>query len=385
VESGLSGWHPNVFIVDDSVNNRNSKNYESRRRITAAYKMIRKVLKPTGIEHKIGTLYGSGDIFSDEVLTTRPGTYRRILKPAMTLKNGARLDVNGFPEEDEVTLNFPTILSYEYLREEYESDPNSFFTQFMLDEYGANDVVFSQEQVVSLMEDELNVPLEGQLHIHWRLPCGALNWKAAAGACGIIHRNRCYVTDVIYGAYKPSILARKIHDFARKHGLHKITIEDTPGARHMQPTIDNYCLTTGWNLSITWLEYEGEIGARDTRIRAMEAEFSQGRLVIVDNLIEHRHVITQLTQYGMGEDSAIPDVLSRLVNNLPVSLNAENDDDDLAWEQMKQRDFYNAVYGRGKYAPPEPEPEEVEAEEPREFERDYLDNGLPNIMPGLTG
>jgi hypothetical protein len=349
--------------------------------------MIRKVLVPTGIELKIGTTYGSGDVFSDELLTSRPGTYSRILKPAMKLNNGSRLDMNGFPEEDEITLNFPTILDYEYLRNEYESGMDSFFTQYMLDEYGANDVVFSEEQVMAVMEDAINIPLDGRTFIHWRLPCAALGWKTAAGVCGILDRNRCYVIDVVYGTYKPSALAKKIHDFARKHGLHKITMEDTPGARHMQPTIDNYCLTTGWSLNVTWQQYEGDLGDRDTRIRAMEAEFSQGRLIIADNLKEQRHVVFQLTQYGMSDDISIPDVLSRLAGNLPVSLSAEgNDDDDLAWEQMRNRDFYNAAYGRGQYAPPEPEPEEVEEEVyTPDYEGELAPNGLPNIMPGLNG
>ena len=41
--------------------------------------------------------------------------------PSIRLKNGERLDANGFPDEDDVELNFPTILNYDYLRTEYES------------------------------------------------------------------------------------------------------------------------------------------------------------------------------------------------------------------------------------------------------------------------
>jgi hypothetical protein len=122
IESATTGWHPDVLILDDVNTNRNSKSYESRVRITKAYKLARKILKPTGIELKIGTPYGAGDIFNDEVLNSRPGSYDRVYKPAMKLRSGERLEANGFPEEDEVELLFPSILTYDFLREDYEGD-----------------------------------------------------------------------------------------------------------------------------------------------------------------------------------------------------------------------------------------------------------------------
>jgi hypothetical protein len=102
VEASTTGWHPDVLIIDDIHTNRNSRNYHMRLRITKSYKMARKILKPTGIELKIGTPYGVGDTFNDEVLNSKPGTYDRVYKPALKLRNGDRLDANGFPSEDEI-------------------------------------------------------------------------------------------------------------------------------------------------------------------------------------------------------------------------------------------------------------------------------------------
>jgi hypothetical protein len=384
VESSLSGWHPNILIIDDVTNNRNSKTYESRKRITTAYKLNRKVLLPFGLEHRVGTIYGTGDIFTDELLTTRPGTYRRIVKPAMRLKSGERLDANGFPDPEDVELLFPTILSYDYLREEYESGFESFQTQYMLDEYGANEVVFSAEQMLEAMRDEKEMPLEGETFIHWRFPCRSSKWSAAAAAVGVLYRNRCYIVDVVYGVHKPSVLATLVHKLARKHGLHRISVEESPGARLMQPAISNYAITTGWEVSIGWRESEEDTGERDTRIRGLEALLATGRLVFSNGLKELKPLMAQMTQYGMMDENGIPDVVSRCADNLPVSIAAEGyDRDSEEWKQMREKDHFNMLYGRGQYMPVEPEPEEVEdAYDPIENRR-MTESGLEVVIPGL--
>jgi hypothetical protein len=383
IASSTTGWHPDVLILDDVHNNRNSRSFTTRRRITKDYKLARKVLKPTGIELKIGTPYGIGDIFNDELLTSRPGSYDRIYKPAMKLRNGDRLDANGFPEEDDIELLLPSILSYEFLREEYEAEFESFMSQYMLDSYGAAEVVYSESQLLAAMVDEGNVPMEGQVFIHWRLPCRTQHWATANCGIGILNRNRVFVTDVLQGHYKPSVLARLIHDTARSHGLHTIAIEDAPGARMMQSSIENYALSTGWDIRIQWTPFE-EIGERDTRIRNMEALLPSGRLLFSKGIKKLKPVIEGFLQYGMMDETGIPDVVSRLADNLPQSVAAEEGSDDFAWNAMMERDKYNFIYGRGAYAPPEPQPEEMEVEEEERIEDvQFNELGLAVIMPGL--
>jgi hypothetical protein len=384
VESSTSGWHPNMLVVDDVSTNRNSKNYESRKRITTQYKLSRKVLLPFGLEHKVGTIYGAGDVYTDELLTSRPGTYRRVIKPALRLKSGERLDANGFPDEEDVELLFPSILSYEYLREEYESGFESFATQYMLDEYGANEVVFGAEQVLAAMRDDNEMPMEGTIYIHWRFPCRTHKWQAAAASVCLIHAGRCYIIDVLYGVHKPSVLATLVHNLARKHGKHRVSVEDTPGARIMQPAIENYCLTTGWDVAITWTPFEMDMGERDTRIRSLETLLSTQRIVFSANLKEMKPLMTQFTQYGMIDETAIPDVVSRCADNLPVILtNDEETEDTSAWKQMMERDRYNMLYGKGQYAPVEPEPEAVVYEEPGVEDQTVTSSGLEITIPGL--
>ena len=382
INSGISGWHPDVLIFDDVANNRNSKDYAARAALTKAYKLARKVRKPTGLEIKIGTPYGPGDLFSDEVLTARPGSYERLYKPALRLISGERLDPNGFPAEDEVELLFPEILPYEFLSDEYQGSYESFMSQYQLDIYGAAEVVFTEQAMLHAVVEEEKIPMEGRTFVHWRLPSKELKWNVAACAVGILFNNRMYVAEIQQGHYKPSVLAKIINDIARNHGVHQITIEDSPGAQEMNAHIMNYALTTGWDLRIEWTPFEKDGGVRDTKIRGMEALIAGGRLMFSDGL-KVKQLMEGFLQYGMTDDHSIPDVVSKIAANLPPSIrNNETADEDLAWDMMKQRDKFNFIYGRGQYARPEPEPEDAE-EVYVEPERTHTDAGLEIIMPGL--
>jgi hypothetical protein len=382
IDSNTTGWHPDVLIYDDINTNRNSRKYEGRVAVTKAYKLTRKILKPTGFEMKIGTSYGLGDTFSDEVMTARPGTYERVFKPALRLKSGERLDPNGFPAENEMDLLFPTILSYDFLREEYEADFEFFMSQYMLDSYGASEIVFTEAQMLAAMIEEDRMPMEGTPFCHWRLPCKSLNWHKASGAVGLSYRNRMYIAETWQGHYKPSIMAKLIHDSARSHGLHTVNIEEAPGARLIQPAINNYALTTGWDIHITWTEFQGDGAERDTRIRNLEPLLATSRLFF-SNGLKVKPIIEGFVQYGIVDDDSLPDVISRVADNLPVSIAAsELDDEELSWEMMRERDKYNMLFGRGVYAPPEPGPEEVEPLTSYD-EHPFNELGLEVIMPGL--
>jgi hypothetical protein len=85
----------------------------------------------------------------------------------------------------------------------------------------------------------------------------------------------------------------------------------------------------------------------------------------------------------MNDDDGLPDVVSRVADNLPVSIAAEGlEEEDLAWEMMRERDKYNLIYGRGVYSPPEPEPEEIEPLSSYE-EQPLTAQGLEVCIPGL--
>jgi hypothetical protein len=299
----------------------------------------------------------------------------------MRLLSGERLDQDGFPDEDEVELFFPDILTYDFLREEYESEFDSFMSQYMLDTYGAAEIVFGEREVLSAMVPEERVPLEGTPHIVFRLPCRSLKWHTTSGAVGLLQADRMFITDIAQGHYKPSLTAKLIHDIARKHGTHTVNIIESPGASVMQAVVENYALTTGWNIYISWIPFEEDSGVRDTHIRSLEATIAGGRLLFSSG-VKTKPLITGFVEYGMMEENGLPDVIAHCADALPRSIASEFEADEAAWDMLRERDHFNMVYCRGRYAPPEPEPEPEEME-PAIEDRKFTEAGLEILIPGL--
>lgn len=154
----------------------------------------------------------------------------------------------------------------------------------------------------------------------------------------------------------------------------------------MQSAIQNYSLTTGWDVGIDWQDFNDDTGQRDLRIRNIEADLATGRLYFNAGMKQLRALMLQLTQYGMLPNNAIPDCIARVADALlPQSIAREMDDEDEAWNAVRERDKYNMIYGRGQYARPEPEPEEEEAEYTDPNDEPYNELGLENILGGLNG
>ena len=381
VEGGVSGWHCWRLKGDDIANNRNMESEGSRAKCVRNYNINRKMLNAGGIEDKLGTRYAPDDPYGVELTKSRPGSYRYVVKPALRLKNGTRLDPNGFPPEAEMDLLFAkTGLTYDVLRDEYDADYSSFMTQYMNDDHGDNEVVFPAEELTKIFRDEEQMPLDGDVSIRWRMPCKGLGWKFACGVVGAKRDNRMHIIDAIYGAYKPSALAEKVVELARKHDIHTVSIEASPGANKLGPLIDNFALVSGYPLNLTWSEHEPDEGERDVRIKTCESLMSATRLLISADLKLTRKIFEQFSSYGMTNETSFPDVISRLAEALPKSIAARREDlmnEGLAFQMAAERDMWNMVHGGVSYAPVEVETEPEEIEEPNPW-------GLDDVIPGLN-
>jgi hypothetical protein len=377
-EAGVSGWHCERLKGDDLANNRNMKTESSRETIAKNYNINRKMLMPGGIEDKMGTRYHPQDPYGRELAILPPKSYRYVVKSALRLKDGSRLDPNGFPPRENVELPFELLgLTYDYLRTEYEADYDSFMTQLMNDDAGANEVIFPLELMNKATRPEEDMPLGGQKFISWRLPAKGGGFNTAAAAVGQIDGNRMYIVDAVVGVYRPSKLSVKIVNLAKKHNLHQVSIEETPGAKHHEAAIHNYALTMNWPLSIQWIP-NLEPAERDTQIKALEPKMAS----------TVRQFSSHFTNYGMTENDALTSSIARVCEALPSSIampdDEETGDPELQWEMMQQRDRHDRMYGMGQYAAREPvevNPAELEDSDmvtPNQW-------GYDEEMPGLNG
>jgi hypothetical protein len=118
-------------------------------------------------------------------------------------------------------LLFPELLSYEFLKGEFEEDYESFMTQYMNDAHGGKEVTFDDAECYCRDFPAEEIPVSGQVFVAWRFACMGKDMKYAAGVVGFMEGGRMYIVDVARGTFKPSSLAHKVvpGEEARHHTI----------------------------------------------------------------------------------------------------------------------------------------------------------------------
>lgn len=362
IETSISGWHFDVFDPDDVVDTQNSSTPAGIAKVKKNYRINKKTAMPWAYINFKGTRYNPFDLWGDIIEKANPKKIKVLVRSALQLKNGERLQPGDFPPESEMDLLFPELLSYEFLKGEFEEDYESFMTQYMNDAHGGKEVTFPREKLLQATLQADQMPVAGETFVAWRFPYnGKPAMKEASGAAAVLENGRMYVVDVINGTFAPSALAHRVVQQAKRFGAHKVMIEESPGARYFEPAIQNYALALGWTLSITWLEFQEDDGARDLRLKGLEPMITAMRVVFSESMKKLAEVVKQFANYGMIDDNGIVDVIARVAEGLPKSIAAadSNPEQDMAWEMAKQRDLYDRTHGLGNYAPAQPEQQEA--------------------------
>lgn len=397
IESSLSGWHFDVTKLEDIQDNRNSQTAAAINKVRRNMFINLKMLMPWGYREATATRYGPMDVYGHIIERLNPKVGKVLWKPAMKVKEAVwrrRPDLVAHAEDYDFLIEnleprdwelfFPEFLSFEKLMSDREEDPDSFMTQYMNVATGNFKPIFPPERLNLATLDEERLPITGSVHIAWRLETAES--KNICGVAGIQHAGRMYVMDLERGNWTPSTQVLKIIAMAKRNHAHRIAIEETPGARHMETAIRNEALKQGWELSINWLAHEGDTKERELRIKSMEPVLITNRLFFSRELRLLKLLHRQMYHYGMSEDIEVPDVISRVCEALPKMVGdseAVAVADDVAWEAIRARAQRERVFSQGNYAP-------LELEEDAEGEQDDWsplanEDGLTEIMPGLTG
>ena len=401
IESSLSGWHFDVIKLEDIQDNRNSQTSFQINKVKTNMFINLKMLMSWGYREMTGTRYGPMDVYGLVIERLNPHVGKVLWKPAMKVKErvwkerpklAARAEDYSYLfetlEEDDWDLFFPQFLPYDSLMQNRDENEHSFMTQQMNVATGGFKPIFPKEKLLAATIEEEKLPITGTVHIAWRLEMKGSD--IIAGACGVQHDNRLYVVEVERGSWTPTTQALKIVKMAKRQGCHKISIEETPGARFQETAIRNEALRQSWDLSITWTSYQNDDKERALRIKSCEPILATDRLFFSREIRIIREVHRQLYHYGMIDETEIADVISRVCSNLPRMIGdveAGTLEDSLAWQQIQQRAQRERVYTPymdPNDIPPAITPEEWEAADV-EWEPPHNEDGLEEIMPGLTG
>lgn len=399
VESSLSGWHFDWLKEDDIVDNRNSETPSGIEKVKKNRHINRKMLMPWGYRDTAGTRYDPFDAYGEDIEKAKPGKVKILCRPALTLKPesdyvaeyGRRLSPQAFPDEDECTLTFPDLLSYEFLADAYHDDYPSFMTQYMNDAHGGKDITFDIETINASLIDEHRLPVQGPAQIVWRFGSSAdASTRYAGAAVGRISNGRMFILEVVRGIFTPTMQAREVVDLAKKHDTRQVTIIDSPGARHIEQTIHNVALEMGYKLLLRWVEHEDDAAVRNDRMKAVEPVLSGGRLFFSESINCMVALRRQFSNFGMVEENEIVEVIGRVCESLPKSIkhpdaDAEEDEQDQEMQREMERDAHNRTFGLGIHGAAVTKPAQW-FEEPEEVYLPQTNSyGLEDVMPGLSG
>lgn len=382
IETTISGWHFDVFDPDDVVDTQNSKTPQSIEQVKRNYRTNHKTLMPWGYTNAKGTRYGPFELWGDMITKAKPATMRILVRSALRLISGERLMPGEFPAENEVELLFPELLSYEFLKKEFEDDYESFMTQYMNDAHGGKEVTFPKELMAQATISAENIPISGDTHIAWRFAYnGKPSMKDVGASVGIVEKGRLIIVDALTGTFAPSALAHQVVALAKKHGAHRVSIELTPGASYLDSAIQNYALTSNWQLNINWVDYLEDDAVRALRIKALEPMISTNRVLFSDAIGCLSEVYEQFCNFGMLDENELPDTVARIAGTLPrlVSPEQVEAEQSQAWEKAKEQDLYDRTHGIGRYGIPDAIVEEKPYTPPSN------PFGLDDIMPGING
>ncbi len=378
IEQSLSGWHPDIIKSEDVQDNRNSQTIFGLRKVRQNFYINLKMLGEEGLLDLTGTRYGPMDLYGDMIAKLDENT-DLLWKPAYVRKPHAlKLDDDELTEND-VILQFPEQLSWEFLRSEKRLDESSFWTQYMNVAEGNFKPTFGMEQLEAAKVEAEDLMQEEGVHIAWRFEYAES--KYAAAAVGLEKRGRMTIVEVMRGTWAPSTLSRNVVALARRWECHRIQIEETPGARSMEQHIRNEALAQAWRLEILWTEFLQDPTARALAVKSAEPHLLGGRLLFSRAMRNLEQTCTQLYHFGMTEEDETASVVSRVASCLPASIAAEGFDtaDEEAWAEYARKDAYDRVYGLGSYAVETAEVfDEVEYQPPAH-------ESLGDMMPGLTG
>jgi hypothetical protein len=380
IEQSLSGWHPDIIKSEDVQDNRNSQTAYALKKVRTNFYINLKMLGETGYLDITGTRYGPMDLYGDLMQKSDENTIV-LWKPAYIRKPHALKMDDDLLTENDVILQFPEQLSWQFLRSEKNLDENSFWTQYMNVAEGNFKPTFPIDRLNAAKVKDETTQHEGRVHICWRFEYGEC--KNAAGVVGIEVASRMTIVDMARGVFTPTALATRLVGMAKRWECHRIEIENTPGAQSMVTHIRNEALEQDWRLDISWSEFTQDETARALAIKAAEPHLLGGRLLFAEGISGVQEAFRQLYHFGMVEETELASVIARVAGKLPASLAADGFEaqDEDAFDSYIEQDAYNRTYGRGSHATAEPMVE-IQAEE---WKPAGPGAGLDDIMPGLSG
>ena len=369
IVANLSGWHCDIRKIDDVVTDENSNNPDTRGKDGTLKKKIDgtdNLVDEWGFTDMMATPYYNDDYYGERLKTRDevPLVFGRF--PGWTVK----APYIGTPlkdlTEDMVDLLFPEKLSFKSLRQKLRKNENLFRCQQLCEPAADGGAVTFTEDVLKAHLVS-KAPAEGDTFIAWDWSFSRSSYADfSAGVAGRIvpgeDRFDLYITEIIFGRWRPSELAYQMVQFEKKWKPKCTIVEKSMGAELLQMEVARQAQKFGVALNILWKVPSNEKDAKRNRIKGVETLLANDNLWFVggawiDETFEQLMRFTGDPK-NRGRKDDIPDALAYMQHFCPSTKNNE----ELKKMQQdrehkaEQKAIYASIFDSPVYVAPAAQP-----------------------------
>jgi hypothetical protein len=347
-KSTQSGWHPLMLDFDDVEDTNNSGigvTEEVRQGVINTCDQNENLLGEDDYLSIGGTRYHPFDYYATCLRSAEenPENWVVLVRGSLRTHNGARLLPGEFPREEDCELLFPEFLSYNFLREKFHKNYESFMCQQMNDPQGGAVPVFDEKLYASCLVALEKIPFvghSGEVFTCWRVQYGGKSnmAKFTEGAAAKVIDGKVYVIDTWQTTRTPTGLAEMMVQEHKHHQADGMMILDTPGSEFMSPLIRNEAARRNVSIRIHRPYWEEDDSRRASQIKSLEPLMRVGRLLFSTAMTKAAATHSQFVHFGLVEENGIIDCINQFAQMVPMSQMRANMQEEELEYQRKQRD-----------------------------------------------
>ena len=363
--SNLPGWHCDLMKGDDVVNDKNSETKELIAKVIRKINYAESLIDPGGYKDLLGTPYAGSDLYAHTVASVEPADLKKLATPARWLIPASQhKDERDCTDADwELLFEFDKSgrkrLTNDFLNKRKRKDIGIYLSQYMLNASGTRKIKFSMDLLVQRTISLEQLPNQLRFYIFWDFAYGSSqsNDYSVGAVIGLDELNRAYVVEIFRDHYVESDLARAIVESFKKYDPRLVCIEGSNGAQFLEQTIRRYADESGIpHIRLEFFKVDRSVNAKATRIGATQPYLLGGQLFFMNTIDCLDDLYKEFKDFGTSTHDDIPDAISHYMRMLPAGSSEPNGPGSRERAQkfdeaMRQKDFYDLIYGQGDYAP----------------------------------
>jgi Terminase RNaseH-like domain len=290
MDSSVAGQRADILLFDDPISNLTTGNEDIRQSGVDRFDLVQKLREVGGISATLGTPWHEQDLYAtllkrNEEDDDKPLQFR--IDPAWKVKPEFADKKLADLEESDVTLLFPTRLTWKFLQKERKSNERFFRSQnlveFLPDEDAAFKINFEEDVLRASIVALKDVPVGDNVigvdiafsqskYADNSAICVARIWK------NDLNEMCMTVLECLADRYRMSEVALHIAMFTQKYNPRTVLIEKAQSADLIQAEINRAAIRCGVGVPAHFVPISTQKGNKLIRLKGLETLLMAGRL-----------------------------------------------------------------------------------------------------------